>query len=186
MNRPLVFSRRLLAWYAGHARDLPWRHTRDPYKIWVSEILLQQTQVATAIPYYRRFIARFPTVRALARARLDSVLKVWEGVGYYARARNLHRAARTIVQEHGGKFPDSTGELLELPGVGRYTAGAIASIAFNRHEPVVDGNVTRVLARYFGITSDVTENKTREELWRLAERCLIDGRAGDVNQALMD
>jgi A/G-specific adenine glycosylase len=182
-----AFAARLLAWYAEHKRDLPWRRdARDPYRVWISETLLQQTQVATVIPYYERFLARFPNVRALASARLDDVLKAWEGAGYYARARNLHRAAKEIVARFDGKIPSTVEELLTLPGIGRYTAGAIASIAFGRDAPVVDGNVTRVLCRYFKIESDPKNAQTQKDLWQIAETLLPRGRAGDFNQALME
>jgi len=147
--RAKKIAARLLAWYAQNQRALPWRRdAHDPYRIWIAETLLQQTRVATVIPYYARFLARFPDVRALASAPLDEVLKAWEGAGYYARARNLHRAAQAIVAQFDGKIPSTVTELLSLPGVGRYTAGAIASIAFQRDAPVLDGNVTRVLCRY--------------------------------------
>ena len=152
-----------------HKRDLPWRRdTHDPYRVWISETLLQQTQVVTVIPYYERFLARFPNVRALASARLDDVLKAWEGAGYYARARNLHRAAKEIVTRFGGKIPSNVEELLTLPGIGRYTAGAIASIAFQRDAPVLDGNVTRVLCRCFKMANDPKSTGTQKELWELA------------------
>jgi len=178
---------RLLAWYAKHKRDLPWRRdAHDPYRVWISEIMLQQTQVATVIPYYERFLARFPTVQALADAELDDVLKVWEGAGYYARARNLHRAAKEIVARFDGKLPGTVDELLTLPGIGRYTAGAIASIAFQRDAPVLDGNVIRVLCRYFKIEQNPKEGKFQRELWGLAETLLPRGRAGEFNQALME
>ncbi len=181
------FAARLVSWYAKHQRDLPWRRdAHDPYRVWISEALLQQTQVATVIPYYVRFIARFPTIRALAAAPLDDVLKTWEGAGYYARARNLHRSAREIVARFGGKIPQTVDELLTLPGIGRYTAGAIASIAFNRDAPVLDGNVTRVLCRYFNIAGDPKKAGTQKELWKLAEELLPRGKAGKFNQALMD
>lgn len=152
-------------------------------------MLLQQTQVATVIPYYVRFLARFPDIHALASAPLDDVLKVWEGVGYYARARNLHRAARQLVEGHGGNFPRTVTELVKLPGVGRYTAGAVASIAFNQNAPILDGNVTRVLCRYFGIRGDPergTTQATRARLWKLAADLIPPGHARDFNQALMD
>ncbi len=181
------FAARLVSWYAKHQRDLPWRRdARDPYRVWVSEALLQQTQVATVIPYYARFIARFPDLHALAVAPLDDVLKTWEGAGYYARARNLRRAAQEIVARFGGKIPQTVDELLTLPGIGRYTAGAIASIAFNRDAPVVDGNVTRVLCRYFNIADDPKKARTQKELWKLAEELLPRGKAGNFNHALMD
>ncbi|MEW5719592.1 MAG: A/G-specific adenine glycosylase [Chloroflexota bacterium] len=185
--RSNVFAARLLAWYARHKRDLPWRRdARDPYRVWIAETLLQQTQVATVIPYYERFLARFPNVRALASARLDDVLKAWEGAGYYARARNLHRAAKEIVARFGGEIPSTVEELRTLPGIGRYTAGALASIAFGRDAPVIDGNVTRVLCRYFKIVADPKSTRTQKELWKLAASLLPRGRAGDFNQALME
>ena len=179
--------KQVLAWYAENKRDLPWRRdAHDPYRVWISETLLQQTQVATVIPYYERFLARFPNVRALASARLDDVLKTWEGAGYYARARNLHRAAKEIVARFDGKIPGTVEELLTLPGIGRYTAGAIASIAFHRDAPVLDGNVTRVLCRYFKITGDPKGAATQKKLWELVGTLLPQGRAGDFNQALME
>ncbi len=181
------FATRLLSWYAKHKRDLPWRRdAHDPYRVWISEIMLQQTQVATVIPYYERFLARFPNVQALANAKLDAVLKAWEGAGYYARARNLHRAAQEIVARFGGQLPSTVAELLTLPGIGRYTAGAIASIAFKRDAPVVDGNVVRVLCRYFNIKRDPKNSGTQKELWMLAENLLPRGRASDFNQGLME
>ncbi|MBI4673316.1 MAG: A/G-specific adenine glycosylase [Chloroflexi bacterium] len=181
-----AFSTRLLKWYAKHKRDLPWRKTRDPYRIWLSEILLQQTRVEAVIPYYKKFLARFPDVFALANAPLDAVLKTWEGAGYYARARNLHRAAKVVVEKCGGKFPKELREIRELPGVGRYTAGAIASIAFNVDTPVVDGNVTRVLCRYFGIRDDPKASATQDRLWEIATDLLPKGHAYEFNQALME
>lgn len=180
------FARQLLEWYARHKRDLPWRRTRDPYRIWLSEILLQQTRVQAAIPYYERFLARFPNVFALASASSDDVLKAWEGAGYYARARNLHRTAQIVANERGGKFPRTVAGLLELPGIGRYTAGAIASIAFRADAPVVDGNVVRVLCRYFGIRADPRAAATRKQLWELAEQLVPTGKAREHNQALME
>jgi A/G-specific adenine glycosylase len=163
----------LLEWYRRSRRDLPWRKTRDPYAIWVSEIMLQQTRVETVIPYWQRWMASFPTVQALAAAPLDEVLRHWAGLGYYSRARNLHRAAQQIG---GGKIPDTVEGLLELPGVGRYTAGAIASIAFGREAPLVDGNVERVFARLFLI-------EDRAAAWKKAEELRP---TGDLNQALME
>lgn len=181
------FAAQLLAWYAKHKRDLPWRReANDPYRVWISEILLQQTQVATVTPYYERFLARFPNVQALANANLDDVLKAWEGAGYYARARHLHRAAQEIVKRFEGKLPGTVDELLTLPGIGRYTAGAIASIAFKQDAPVVDGNVTRVLCRYFNLRGDPKQSATQKQLWQLAEALLPSGRAGDFNQGLME
>lgn len=180
------FARRLPTWYQRHKRDLPWRRTRDPYRIWLSEILLQQTRVEAVIPYYERFLARFPDVFALANAPLDDVLKTWEGAGYYARARNLHRAAQIVANERGGKFPRTVQGLLTLPGIGRYTAGAIASIAFNINAPVVDGNVIRVLCRYFGIRTDPETSATQAQLWELATGLVPNGQARDFNQSVME
>ena len=176
----------ILCWFDEQARDLPWRQTRDPYAIWISEIMLQQTQVATVTPYYERFLRRFPTVGKLARARLDTVLKQWEGLGYYTRARNLHRAAKEIVSRHEGRLPQTKRELLTLPGIGLYTAGAIASIAFGMREPVVDGNVTRVLCRVFRIRRHPRQTEVRKRLWSIAEDLLPRARVGDYNQALME
>ncbi len=176
----------LLDWFAGNARDLPWRRTRDPYAIWISEIMLQQTRVPTVMPYYERFLNRFPTVKHLARARVDAVIKLWEGLGYYSRARNLHRAAQEIVARFGGHLPASREELLTLPGIGRYTAGAIASIAFGRLEPLVDGNVTRVLCRVFRIKGNPKEAAIQKRIWAIAEKLVPEGHAGAFNQGLME
>ena len=180
------FSTDLITWFRANAADLPWRRERAPYSVWLSEIMLQQTQVATVSAYYERFLARFPTVEALAAAPLDDVLKLWEGLGYYSRARNLHKAARAIVARHGGCFPATAAELVKLPGVGRYTAGAIASLAFGEDVPVVDGNVIRVLTRVFDIDADVTQAATQAQLWALAESLLPPGEAGLYNEALME
>ncbi|NDJ62929.1 MAG: A/G-specific adenine glycosylase [Chloroflexi bacterium] len=180
------FDRELLAWYDRSAADLPWRGTRDPYRVWLSEIMLQQTQVETVKPYYADFLTAYPTVGALAAAPLDDVLKRWEGLGYYSRARNLHRAAQQVAQALDGEFPSEIDDLLKLPGIGRYTAGALASIAFDRRAPVLDGNVIRVLARLLDLPDDVTQAATQTALWDHAERLLPDERAGDYNQALMD
>ena len=152
----------LLGWYEKHRRDLPWRRTADPYAIWVSEIMLQQTQVATVIPYFDRFMKKFPDVRRLAGAELGEVLKLWEGLGYYSRARNFYRAAGKVVADFGGTIPSSVEELRTLPGIGRYTAGAIASIAFGLDEPVLDGNVERVLCRVFYIRENPKESRTHQ------------------------
>lgn len=176
----------LLAWYRQNKRDLPWRQARDPYVIWVSEIMLHQTQVTTVLPYYQHFLARFPTVFDLAQAPLADVLKAWEGLGYYARARNLHQAAQRIVAEHGGRVPDDDAALLKLPGVGGYTAGAILSIAYGRNRAAVDGNVLRVLSRVLHVTTDIADPATRREIESAATRLLPPGEAGDFNQALMD
>jgi A/G-specific adenine glycosylase len=180
------FADRLLDWYNAQARDLPWRRTRDPYAIWVAEIMLQQTQVEAVKPYFERFLARFPTVAALAAAPRDDVLKLWEGLGYYARARNLHAAAQRIVAEHGGQVPSDPAALARLPGIGRYTAGAILSIAFGQDTPVLDGNVRRVLCRVFHITEDPRKPAVERRLWELAASLVPPGQAGDYNQALMD
>jgi len=184
--QPAAIGRRLLSWYERHGRDLPWRRTRDPYAIWVAETVLQQTQVGTAIPYYERFLARFPTVEALAAAPLDDVLKVWEGLGYYARARNLHRAARCVVEEWGSRLPQSPKLLWRLPGVGRYTAAAVASIAFGQDAAALDANVRRVVCRLYGIDQDPSRPATQRRLEELALGLMPPGRAGDANQALMD
>ncbi len=160
---------RLLDWFARHARDLPWRRTRDPYAIWVSEIMLQQTQVKTVVPYWERWMRELPTLRALAQATPATVHKLWEGLGYYVRVRNLHRAAQEILARSGGQFPQNYDEVLALPGIGRYTAGAICSIAFNQPTPVLDGNVVRVLARLFGIAGDPRARRINARLWHLAE-----------------
>ncbi|HWQ83396.1 MAG TPA: A/G-specific adenine glycosylase [Anaerolineales bacterium] len=179
------FTEHLLNWYRNNARQLPWRGQRDPYAIWVSEIMLQQTRVETVIPYFERWIEHFPTVRSLAEAPLQEVLAVWEGLGYYSRARNLHKAARQIW-EQGGVLPSTTSELRTLPGVGRYTAGAIASIAFGENAAALDGNIRRVLARLFDVEEPARSLKGEARLWELAESNLPSGEAGDYNQALMD
>ena len=176
----------LLRWYRRHRRDLPWRRSRDPYAIWISETMLQQTRVETVIPYYERFLRRFPDMETLADADLDDVLGEWAGLGYYGRARNLHRAARVVAEEHDGALPDSAEGLRTLPGVGRYTAGAVASIAFDRQEPVVDGNVARVFSRIFGIREDVRSAAVSARLWDAAESLARGAHPGDLNQALME
>lgn len=183
---PTEFSLPLLAWYDAHAAALPWRADADPYRVWLSEIMLQQTQVDTVMPYYIRFLQSYPDVFALANAPLSGVLKMWEGLGYYSRARNLHRAAQKVAQEFGGQFPTTALELQALPGIGRYTAGAIASIAFGERAPVLDGNVIRVFTRLQDIADDVTQSSVQARLWTLAETWLPDARVGDYNQALME
>lgn len=177
---------RLLEWYDRAGRELPWRGSRDPYRIWLSEIMLQQTRIAAVEPYYARFLARFPSLEALAAAPLAEVLKAWEGLGYYARARNLHRLAQTLVNERQGQFPTNAAALQELPGIGRYTAAAIASIAFDERAAVLDGNVMRVLARLTDLPDDITQPATQTQLWEWAEALLPAARHGDYNQALMD
>lgn len=176
----------LLAWYDAHAADLPWRENQDAYRVWLSEIMLQQTQVETVKPYFARFLEAFPTVQALAAAPLADVLKRWEGLGYYSRVRNLHQTAQIVSRDFGGSFPQTVDGLLALPGIGRYTAGAIASIAFGQIAPVLDGNVIRVFARLTDLESDVTQPNVKEELWKLAEEWLDRERPGDYNQALME
>ncbi len=180
---PNQFATDLLAWYDQTGTELPWRGARDPYHVWLSEIMLQQTQIETVKPYYARFLAAYSTVEALAAAPLDDVLKHWEGLGYYSRARNLRRAAGQIAT-HG--FPDTVEGLQALPGIGRYTAGAIASIAFGVRAPVLDGNVIRVFARLLDLPDDVAQASTKAKLWQIAERWLPTDRVGDYNQALMD
>ena len=181
------FARRLLAWYRRHGRhDLPWRQTRDPYAIWISEIMLQQTQVATVLPYYRRFMAAFPDVARLAGAPLDAVLAHWSGLGYYARARNLHAAARRIVTHHGGRLPDDPAALQALPGIGRSTAGAILALAFHRPAPILDGNVRRVLCRYRAVPGWPGDPAVERRLWALAQALTPARRAHDYTQAIMD
>ncbi|HAV62375.1 MAG TPA: hypothetical protein DCY13_08435, partial [Verrucomicrobiales bacterium] len=165
-HRPLV--RALLKWFPAHARDLPWRRTLDPYAIWVSEIMLQQTQVKTVIPYFERWMKALPDVEALAACPSDQLHKLWEGLGYYTRVRNMQKAAREIVEQHEGNFPTAHPDILALPGIGRYTAGAIASIAFDQPQPIVDGNVIRVLARLFAIGGDPKEKTTSERFWSQA------------------
>ncbi|GIX06367.1 MAG: A/G-specific adenine glycosylase [Candidatus Poribacteria bacterium] len=181
-----TFQRRLREWFLSVQRPLPWRETRDPYRILVSEVMLQQTQVATVIPYYERFLARFPTVQALAEATQEEVLQLWQGLGYYSRARNLHRAARTIVAEHNGQVPADPQALLQLPGVGRYTAGAVASIAFGRPVPLVDGNVARVLCRLFCVEGDPKSGAVQRRLWQIAEALVPEERPDLHNVGLME
>ena len=181
------FAPALLAWWRCHGRhDLPWQHDRTPDRVWVSEIMLQQTQVATAIPYYERFMARFPDVAALASAPLDEVLHHWSGLGYYARARNLHAAARAIVREHAGRVPAAFDALHALPGIGRSTAGAILALSLGQRHPILDGNVRRVLARWFGVDGAPTAKPIADALWRLSEAVTPAGDAAAFTQAIMD
>lgn len=181
---PIV--RPLLAWWDEERADLPWRRRDDAYAIWVAEVMLQQTQVATVIPYYERWMERFSTIESLAAASLDDVLKLWEGLGYYARARRLHAAAQSVVEKEGGRLPESVEQLQELPGIGPYTAGAIASIAFDRPAAVLDGNVIRVLSRLLDLEEDVSERETKKRLWQVAADLVPAERPGDFNQALME
>ncbi|TKC89610.1 A/G-specific adenine glycosylase [Trinickia terrae] len=185
------FAARLIAWQREHGRhDLPWQNTRDPYRIWLSEIMLQQTQVTTVIPYYTRFLERFPDVAALAAAPLDDVMALWAGLGYYSRARNLHRCSQAVVEQHGGAFPSTVDALAELPGIGRSTAAAIASFAFGARATILDGNVKRVLARVFGVEGFPGEKRIENAMWTLAESLFPkDGGDDDISaytQGLMD
>ena len=180
------FRKKLLVWYDAHKRDLPWRRTQDPYKIWISEIMLQQTRVDTVIPYYERFLDWFPTVADLAQAPEEKLLKAWEGLGYYSRVRNMQKAAQQIMENHGGVFPSSYEEISKLKGIGPYTAGAIASIAFGLPEPAVDGNVMRVLARLFEVDYDIGVPTNRKIFQAMMEILIDPTRPGDFNQALMD
>ena len=176
----------LLAWYDLHQRALPWRGTQDPYRVWVSEIMLQQTRVAAVIPYYQRWIKELPTVAALAAVPEERLMKLWQGLGYYSRARNLQRAAQIILSEHEGRFPEALPQLLKLPGIGDYTAGAIASIAFGQPVPAVDGNVLRVAARVLDIREDIMSPRVRKEIRQLTAAAIPPDRPGAFNQALMD
>ncbi|MCD9024524.1 A/G-specific adenine glycosylase [Cohnella silvisoli] len=180
------FSTELLSWYHKERRDLPWRRSRDPYHIWVSEIMLQQTRVDTVIPYFNRFVDRFPSLRQLAEAPEEDVLKHWEGLGYYSRARNLQSAVREVVERYDGRVPSIKSEVSGLKGVGPYTAGAILSIAYNQPEPAVDGNVMRVLSRYFCLEDDIARPSTRVAMEGLAQELIPEGEAADFNQALME
>ena len=178
--------RRLLAWFDRHQRHLPWRQRKSRYRVWISEIMLQQTQVATVLEYYPRFLRQFPNVRRLAEAEIDEVLRLWEGLGYYRRARQLHAAAQQIVQRHGGRFPSDYESVLALPGIGRYTAGAILSIAEDQRLPILEGNTQRLYARLLGLRTDPRGAAEQRQLWTLAETLLPVKRVGDFNQALME
>jgi A/G-specific adenine glycosylase len=181
------FARTVIAWQARHGRhDLPWQGTRDAYRIWLSEIMLQQTQVATVIPYYQRFVARFPDIATLAAAPEDDVLRLWSGLGYYSRARNLHRAAQLVMERHGGAFPQSRADIEALPGIGRSTAAAVAGFAFGARAAILDGNVKRVLARHFAVDGFPGEREVEQELWQLAESLLPTDANGPYIQGLMD
>lgn len=182
-----VAARALAAWFRTAQRDLPWRRDPEPYRVWLSEVMLQQTQVATVLPYYAKFLARFPTVASLAAADETEVFALWAGLGYYSRARNLLRGARAVVSEHGGEFPTNAAELRSIPGIGPYTAGAVLSIAFNRPAPIVDGNVARVFARLYALPEPSRATATQAALWSLAEEWVSAGEAPrDVNQGLME
>lgn len=180
------FAGALMGWYTRHGRDLPWRGTRDPYRIWISEVILQQTRVAQGLEYFRRFMERFPDVRTLAEAPEDEVMRYWQGLGYYSRARNLHAAAQEIVERHGGEFPRDYAQVLALKGIGEYTAAAVCSFAWGMPYAVVDGNVYRVLSRFFGIDTPIDSGKGKAEFAELAQE-VMDRRSPDVyNQAIMD
>lgn len=186
-----AFAQHVIRWQKQHGRHtLPWQNTQDPYRIWLSEIMLQQTQVATVIPYYERFLARFPTIETLAAASLDTLMPYWAGLGYYARARNLHRCAQRIVTDYQGRFPTDAATLATLPGIGRTTAAAIAAFASNEVTPILDGNVKRILARYFGIDQPINRHQTEQVLWRRAEQILEDAQRpldmAAYTQGLMD
>ncbi len=181
-----LFRTDLIAWYRDVKREMPWRDTDDPYRIWVSEVMLQQTRVDQARPYYERFVEAFPTVEALANAELDDVLHLWEGLGYYSRARYLHRAARQVLDEFGGNVPDTYDAIRELPGIGPYTAAAVLSIAFEKPHGVLDGNVTRVLTRVFAIDEDATKARTKRHLQTLADALIDPEQPGTFNQAVME
>jgi A/G-specific adenine glycosylase len=176
----------LLQWFKEKGRDLPWRRTTDPYAIWVSEIMLQQTQVTTVIPYYQYFLKSFPTIRHLAKANLSKVLKVWEGLGYYSRARNLHRASQIVLNRFHGIIPDNLKDLLSLPGIGRSTAGAILSFAFQKEASILDGNAKRVISRLFAVSGSPGERKTEQLLWEISDSLIPKGYSNPFNQALMD
>lgn len=178
--------RHLLTWFDLNARDLPWRHTTDPYAVWLSEIMLQQTQVETVKAYYVRFLKRLPTVTDFAKAPLDTILKLWEGLGYYSRARNAHKAAKQVVTDFGGEFPKTVDGLQQLSGIGRYTAGAIASIAFGVRAPLVDGNVIRILCRIFCLYGNPSTSAMQKQLWALASDLVPAKRPGDFNEAMME
>ncbi len=186
MTYKKVFVENLLEWFSKNKRDLPWRKTKNPYHIWISEVMLQQTQVATVIPYYHRFLAKFPTIEALAQAPTDDLMKCWEGLGYYARARNLQHAAQTILREHNGMLPKTRNDLQKLKGFGAYTSASVASLAFGEDCAAVDGNVLRVFARLYAIQEDIRYAATKSKIEALAMLNLPKGRAGEFNEALME
>ena len=185
-RKRLTVRRSLLKWFDRNARDLPWRRSRDPYHVWVSEIMLQQTRVETVVPYFNRFIEKFPTVQELASGDPDDVLKLWEGLGYYSRAQKIHETSKIIVEKRQGIFPRTVDEWRQLPGIGEYTAGAIVSIAYDVSAPILDGNVKRVLARLFHIKSNIDDSSTIRSLWGLAELLVPSKNAGSFNQSLME
>lgn len=182
----MSFSKSILNWYHKNKRDLPWRHTREPYKIWLSEIIMQQTRVEQGLPYYEKFVEHFPSVKALAKAPEATVMKLWQGLGYYSRARNLHAAAKDIQKRFDGKFPKTYEEILSLKGIGEYTAAAIASFAYDLPYPVVDGNVFRILSRYFGISEPIEKPTTKKQFTTLAGELMTGFPPHDFNQAIME
>ncbi len=179
-------EKRLLPWFSEHQRSMPWRSNRTPYRVWISELMLQQTRVDQATPYFKRFMQRFPSLKSLAAASQEDVLKMWEGLGYYSRARNLHKAARIIATDYKGRFPNVYEDILRLPGIGTYTAAAIGSLAFNMDLAVLDGNVIRVLSRLFAYTKDTRSTAAKNELQQLADELLVVGKAGNYNEAMME
>jgi A/G-specific adenine glycosylase len=185
-QRLSAFQRRLLAWYAVSQRRLPWRRTRDPYRILVSEIMLQQTQVDRVVPKYRQFLRRYPDLAALASARTGELRRVWYPLGYNVRPMRLRRIARRVLRDHGGRIPDTHDGLIALDGIGRYTAGAVLSFAFNQDAPILDTNVARLLSRYFGVRGPLKGGKAQRRLWRLAAEVIPPGQGYDINQAMMD
>ena len=185
-NNAMSLQSRLLEWFDKNQRPLPWRKNYRPYEVWISEIMLQQTQMNTVLPYYRRWLELFPDVETLAQSDLKKVLKAWEGLGYYSRARNLHETAKLILEKHEGRFPDDFDTIHSLKGIGRYTAGAIASIAFNQERPIVDGNVLRVLSRVYAIKEPIDVEKNKPLFWELQEKLIPKGKARYFNQALME
>ncbi len=181
------FSTRLIHWHESHGRkDLPWQKRKTPYKVWISEIILQQTQVITAIPYFKKFIVEFPNIKRLSESNLDQVLKIWSGLGYYARARNLHKTAKIISTDFGDKIPNSLNELMDLPGIGRSTAGAILALGFKKKAPILDANVKRVLARYFKVEGDIQTTSKIKELWKLSSAVLPNSKIDIYTQSIMD
>ena len=186
-SAPHALGPALIAWHRRHGRhDLPWQRERTPYRVWISEIMLQQTQVSTVIPYFERFLARFPDIHTLAAAPIDEVLHLWTGLGYYARARNLHRAAQAVCARHGGEFPQDFESVADLPGIGRSTAGAILALSLDQRHPILDGNVKRVLARVFAIDGHASERRIEQRLWTLAEACTPSEDVAIYTQAIMD
>lgn len=180
------FTNELISWYQQHKRDLPWRHTRDPYVLWLSEIILQQTRVEQGLPYFYRFLAHYPTVAHFARASEGEILKDWQGLGYYSRARNMHHTANAVMERYNGQFPSNYSDLISLKGIGEYTAAAISSFAVNEHQAVVDGNVFRLLSRYFGIDTPINSTKGKNQFTELARTLLPEGQSAVFNQAVME